>query len=314
MATILVTGSAGFIGFHTSMALLQRGDWVLGVDNLNDYYNPLLKRARLEAISQAYPEQFTFDQMDIVGQSIETLFSRNHIDRVIHLAAQAGVRYSLVNPTAYTHSNVNGFINILSLCQKYNIPLIYASTSSVYGGLDTVPFREDMILPEAKNYYAMTKRQNEQIAAMQSKIPTTGLRFFTVYGDYGRPDMFFTKFLNAKRHGERIEVFRNGRAYRDFTHVDDIVRGIMLASQYIGGNRIYNLAFGESRSLKDAVDLLDNGQRYSKIEWHEELPSCDIERTWADISKARTELGYVPKITLEDGISRLLSWYNREAL
>ncbi len=315
MSIILVTGCAGFIGYHTTVALLKQGHVVVGIDNLNEYYSPLIKQARLEMIHQLeFTDNFIFQKMDIAdADSVRRLFRSNKFHACINLAAQAGVRYSVVDPDSYIHSNVEGFKNILSNCALHKVPLVYASTSSVYGDSESMPFREDQKLGKPTNLYAETKQQNETMAYGVSKahgLPTTGLRFFTVYGPVGRPDMFFIKFLNAKKDGERIQVYNSGRMYRDFTYVSDIVDGIIAAmDRNKEGAKIYNLGFGESRCLLDAITLLDQGKGYSNVHYLDEMHPLDIPRTWADISLAKKELGFSPAVPLEDGVARLLSWY-----
>ncbi|MEJ2363196.1 MAG: NAD-dependent epimerase [Deltaproteobacteria bacterium] len=312
MKTYLVTGAAGFIGFHVSHALLERGDRVLGLDNLNDYYDVSLKEARLRLLQES--ERFTFYKEDLANrEGLTEVFRQNKIQVVCNMAAQAGVRYSLVNPFAYQSSNLEGFLNIIHLSQEHQVEnFVYASSSSVYGNNKKVPFSVQDRVDKPISLYAATKKANELVAHTYSHLyglPCSGLRLFTVYGPWGRPDMALFIFTKAISRNQPIEVYNFGKMRRDFTYVDDIVRGIMASMDRPVPYALYNL--GNSR----AVDLLyfieciekELGKKAEK----KMLPMQpgDVVETYADISESERDLGFQPTTKIEEGIASFISWY-----
>jgi UDP-glucuronate 4-epimerase len=293
---VFVTGAAGFIGYHSSRKLLDAGHDVFGFDNLNDYYSPAFKHARLDILARY--DRFSFARGDIGDEAALTKAWKGFMpDTVLHLAAQAGVRYSLENPRTYIHSNLVGFQNVIELARETRPNnLVYASSSSVYGGNERLPFRETDDVSKPISLYAASKISNELVARTYGhlfKLPTTGLRFFTVYGPYGRPDMALFKFAKAIRAGEPIDVYNNGKMVRDFT--------------YIG--QVYNLGRGQQVDLLRMIEVLE--ERLGKKSTRHMLPmqAGDVEATLSDVSKARTELGYDPKVTIEEGVSRFVDWF-----
>jgi len=309
---ILLTGSAGFIGFHTSKKLLERGDRVIGVDNFNEYYDVSLKNSR-NSILEKYPNYSVY-RVDIVDK--EKLFSiieKEKPDKVVNLAAQAGVRYSLENPFVYVQSNVVGFLNILEACRQFKIKhLVYASSSSVYGNNKKIPFSESDRVDEPISLYASTKKFNEEMAFTYHHLyglNVTGLRFFTVYGPYGRPDMAFFSFTKSILSGEGIKVFNQGKMKRDFTFVSDIVDGIILALDKNCSCEIFNLAKGDSENLLDFIEEIEkNCGKKAKKEFLPLQPG-DVVNTSADISKAKKILGYNPQVEIADGVKKFVEWY-----
>jgi UDP-glucuronate 4-epimerase len=316
---LLVTGAAGFIGMHASRALLERGHEVLGLDNLNAYYDPALKRARLEQL-KPHPK-FAFEKLDIAdAPAIEALFGAHRFDCVLHLAAQAGVRYSLENPMAYVTSNVAGFLNILEACRKSKIAhLVYASSSSVYGANTEMPFREEHRVDRPVSLYAATKRAGELMAESHSRLygtPCTGLRYFTVYGPWGRPDMAFFGFTRAILKGKPIRVFNRGELERDFTYVDDVVEATARIAERphpgAGGaerHRIFNVGYGSPILLVVFVRSPARAAgRKAVIEMAPMQPG-DVAATWASTDKLRAAIGYAPATPLDAGIERFVAWY-----
>jgi UDP-glucuronate 4-epimerase len=318
---VLVTGSAGFIGFHVSQALLARGEQVVGVDNLNSYYDPVLKRARLERL-QGKPG-FGFEQADIADLEAMTRLVRRHraaLTDVIHLAAQAGVRHSLKAPFDYVHANLVGHMVILETC-RHELPdlrhLVYASTSSVYGGNTKIPFAVEDRVDRPVSLYAATKRADELISHCYShlyRIPQTGLRFFTVYGPWGRPDMAAYLFADAIVHGRPITLYNRGEMERDFTYIDDITAGVLGALDRPPSGEgvphaIYNLGNHRPVALRRFVQVLEDalGLR-AEIELAP-LPPGDVVRTYADIEASRRDLGFEPRTTIEEGLPRFVAWY-----
>ena len=312
MKTYLVTGAAGFIGFHVSRALLARGDLVLGLDNLNDYYDVSLKEARLRLLQET--ERFTFYREDLANrEGLAKVFGQNRIQVVCNMAAQAGVRYSLVNPFAYQSSNLEGFLNIIHLSQEHQVEnFVYASSSSVYGNNKKVPFSVQDRVDNPISLYAATKKANELVAHTYSHIyglPCSGLRFFTVYGPWGRPDMALFIFTKAITRNQPIEVYNFGKMRRDFTYIDDIVQGVLASMDRPVPYALYNL--GNSR----AVDLLyfieciekELGKKAEK----KMLPMQpgDVVETYADISESERDLGFQPTTRIEEGIASFISWY-----
>lgn len=311
--TVLVTGAAGFIGYHTAEALLARGEQVVGIDDLNAYYDPRLKRARLERL--AGRKGFRFVEGDIAE---ETTFAGIACDRIVHLAAQAGVRYSLQNPRAYIRANLMGHLNVLELARGLGAELkhlVYASSSSVYGGNDKAPFSETDAVEKPVSLYAATKRSDELISYSYSHLyglAQTGLRFFTVYGPWGRPDMAYWLFTEALLSGKPIDVFAGGVLTRDFTYVDDIVTGILKvldAPPERGVNRIYNIGNSNPVSVNDFIATLERitGRTASR----NELPMQpgDVRATHADASALERDHGFRPSTGLEAGLQRFVDWY-----
>jgi UDP-glucuronate 4-epimerase len=310
--TILVTGAAGFIGYHVAAALLDRGETVIGYDNLNDYYAPQLKRSRLDLL---LPQpNFHFHAADICDfPRLEAIFQAQPIDRICHLAAQVGVRYSLKNPFAYQKSNLEGFQNVMELARQYQVKnFVYASSSSVYGGNTTLPFSEDQDVSKPISLYAATKRANELMAHSYAHLyglPCTGLRFFTVYGPSGRPDMAPILFCQAIFQELPIKVFNHGRMKRDFTYISDIVDGVLAALERPVAYDIINLARGETVLLTDFISGLEEAIGIAAIRQYEDIQPGDVRDTFGDIRWARHRLGYDPKVSVTEGIARLVAWY-----
>ena len=317
--TVLVTGVAGFIGFHVARALIARGERVVGVDNLVPYYSVELKRARLEQLDG--DGRFALHQADVAEAEAmaEVLAAHPRIDRVVHLAAQAGVRYSLENPQAYIRANVEGQLVILELCR--HLPglrhLVYASSSSVYGGNRTLPFSVDDRVDDPVSIYAATKRAGELMGHAYGHLfglPATGLRFFTVYGPWGRPDMSAYIFTRAIFDGKPIPVFNNGEMMRDFTYIDDIVHGVLAALDLPPGeagppHRLYNLGNHRSEPLMRLIGLIEQAVgRKAEIEFLPMQPG-DVKETYADIDSSRQDLGFHPETTIDEGIPRFVSWF-----
>ncbi len=322
--SILLTGAAGFIGFHVAAALLRRGERVLGIDNLNDYYDVRLKEARLAELGH-FPG-FDFARLDIADR--EAVFALVDADRdldgIIHLAAQAGVRYSLENPYAYIDANVMGTLVMLEAARRIDrlTGIVYASSSSVYGANRKQPFSVDNAVDQPVSLYAATKRSCELIAQTYAHLyglPATGLRFFTVYGPWGRPDMAYYLFTRAILAGEPIKVFNNGRMARDFTYIDDIVAGTLAAydrpavAAAEGGvpHRIYNLGNHRAEPLLDFIAVLERLLGRTARKELAPMQPGDVAESFADIESARRDLGYAPKTTIEAGLTRFVDWYRR---
>ena len=329
-SSILVTGAAGFIGFHVALRLLDRGDRVIGLDNVNDYYDVRLKQARLAQL--APHERFHFVKLDLSNRrGMQDLFAGESIRRVVHLAAQAGVRYSLANPHAYTESNIEGFINILEGCRLSNIEhLVYASSSSVYGGNTHMPFSTHDNVDHPVSLYAATKKANELMAhcyAHLYQLPCTGLRFFTVYGPWGRPDMALFIFTKAILEGKPIEVFNEGRMKRDFTYVDDIAEGVIRtldhpakADPTWSGDRptpetssaparIYNIGNHRPVALQHFIEVLERALGKKAEKKLMPLQPGDVPATYADIDDLTRDVGFKPTTSIEVGIPRFVKWY-----
>ena len=309
---ILVTGCAGFIGMHLSKALLEQGYDVIGVDNLNDYYDVRLKNDRLMILKKN--DHFNFTKLDISNkEAIESVFKSNSIDKVVNLAAQAGVRYSLENPNSYIDSNVLGFMNVLECCRHYKIKgLVYASSSSVYGGNVDIPFSVDHIVDTPLSIYAASKKANELMAYSYNHLfglKSTGLRFFTVYGPWGRPDMAMYIFAEKISKGEPIPVFNHGKMKRDFTYIDDIVSGVISSIENNFNFEIFNLGNNSSESLMDIVSLIESKIGKSAIINYEPMQLGDVTNTFADIEKSKLKLAFSPKTKIKEGISHFLDWY-----
>jgi UDP-glucuronate 4-epimerase len=320
---VLVTGVAGFIGFHVTQQLLARGDSVVGVDNLNDYYDVSLKRARLNRLTLQTFGKFDFHKMDVADKaSIQTLFATTKPHKVIHLAAQAGVRYSLENPHAYIDSNIQGFLNILEGCRDHYVDhLVYASSSSVYGGNTKTPFSVEDKVDHPLSLYGATKRANELMAHAYShlyKIPTTGLRFFTVYGPWGRPDMSLYLFTKNILEGKPIDIFNEGNHARDFTYIDDIATGVVKVSDVVRHTsplrdstpyKIYNIGNSCPVSLMDMINILEEELGVKAKKNFLPMQPGDVHTTFADIEDFRHDIGYEPKTDIVTGIAKFVQWY-----
>jgi len=327
---ILVTGAAGFIGYHVSRRLLDRGDEVVGVDNLNDYYDPTLKEARLAMLRDS--PRFQFERIDIGdSDAMQRVFAEHRPARVVHLAAQAGVRYSLTNPHAYTHSNVTGFLNVLEGCRANGVEhLVFASSSSVYGANTQQPFSEHQNVDHPVSLYAATKKANELMAHTYAHlfgIPCTGLRFFTVYGPWGRPDMALFKFTRGILAGEPIPVFNEGRMVRDFTYIDDVAEGVVRVVDSIAAPdprwssddpdparsrapyRVFNIGNNRPVELLEYISVLEEqlGTK-AKMELLPIQPG-DVPSTMADVSELERAVGFRPATTVRDGIASFVKWY-----
>jgi UDP-glucuronate 4-epimerase len=322
---ILVTGAAGFIGFHVVLNLLSRGDTVIGVDNLNDYYDVSLKHARLDEIAK-HPNasQFNFIKLDLADiNATAQLFQQESPERVVHLAAQAGVRYSLENPNAYVQSNLVAFTNVLEGCRHNKIQhLVYASSSSVYGGNTKLPFSESDTVDHPVSLYAATKKANELMAHTYSHLygfPTSGLRFFTVYGPWGRPDMSPFLFADAILNNRSIKVFNHGDMMRDFTYIDDIVEGVVRvldkpATAIAGSSvpyRLFNIGNSQPEKLMDFIGMLEKA--FNKEVKKDFLPmqAGDVKATYADTFALEAWVDFKPKTSLKFGIQKFADWYKR---
>ncbi len=312
MEKILVTGASGFIGMHICKNLLSDGFIIYGIDNMNDYYDSTLKEARLKILSEY--ENFTFKKLDICdSESVDSLFKEFKPSKVVNLAAQAGVRYSLENPDAYIQSNIVGFANIIEACKKNKVNgLIYASSSSVYGGNEDIPFSEKDNVDKPVSIYAASKKSNELMAYAYSHLyglRTTGLRFFTVYGPWGRPDMAIYLFTEKIYNGEPIMVFNHGNMERDFTYIDDIVNGVRKAVDRNYECDIFNLGNNHSENLMNMIKVIEaNLDIDAKLHFKDIQPG-DVEKTFANIDYAKDKLNYSPKISIYDGIPKFISWY-----
>ena len=310
--TILVTGAAGFIGFYLSKSLLDDGFSVVGVDNLNDYYDINLKKERLAQIGNY--ENFIFKEVDISNRNkIKEVFLKFKPFKVINLAAQAGVRYSIENPYAYLDSNLVGFLNIIELCRHNNVEgLIYASSSSVYGSNTKIPFDVGDKTDNPISLYAATKKSNELIASTYSHLyglNTTGLRFFTVYGPWGRPDMAYYIFTTNIINKKAISVFNNGKMKRDFTYIDDIISGLRAAIDKNYKCEIFNLGNNKSENLMNFINLIESELKIKAEIKFKPMQPGDVKETYAEISKSTSMLSYKPTISIEDGVKKFIVWY-----
>jgi UDP-glucuronate 4-epimerase len=321
---ILVTGAAGFIGFHVARRLLAEGHTVVGLDNLNSYYDPALKQARLN-ILQGEP-RFAFEHIDLANrESTARLLAKQRFAKVVHLAAQAGVRYSIDHPHAYADANLEGFVNVLEGCRHHGCGhLIYASSSSVYGANTKLPFSVDDRTDHPVSLYAATKKANELMAHSYSHLydlPTTGLRFFTVYGPWGRPDMAIFLFTKAILAGTPIRLFNHGRMQRDFTYIDDVTRGILRLIDHVpkgyeeGGEagrvpaRIYNIGNNRPEELMHVVAVLENALGREAIKEMLPMQPGDVLATYADIDDLTRDVDFRPQTSIEDGIRAFVAWY-----
>ena len=333
--TILVTGAAGFIGAALSKRLLLQGDRVVGIDNLNDYYNPSLKLARIQQLEAAAGNSsWRFERCSLEdGEALRLLFESEAPQVVVNLAAQAGVRYSLENPLAYIHSNILGFAQVLECCRNFDIKnLIYASSSSVYGGNKNLPFNEQQPVNHPVSFYAATKKSNELMAHSYSHlygIPSTGLRFFTVYGPWGRPDMAPMLFARAILTGMPIKVFNHGKMQRDFTYIDDIVEGIVRCIEKpattnqefdplnpdpataASPHRLFNIGNSNPVNLLQFIEILEHELGRKAIKIFEPMPSGDVVSTAADTQALEKWIKFKPSVAIEDGVRRFAHWYQQ---
>ncbi|MCP8893257.1 GDP-mannose 4,6-dehydratase [Sphingomonas faeni] len=323
---VLVTGAAGFIGFHVSCHLLARGDTVLGIDSLNDYYDVALKQARLAELGKL-GDGFAFKQVDFSDHvALDVALDGEDFDRIVHLGAQAGVRYSIENPRAYLQANLAGHLNMIEIGRNRQVKhLVYASSSSVYGGNDALPFRVEDRADQPLSLYAATKKADELMSETYAhlyRIPQTGLRFFTVYGPWGRPDMAMWLFTKAIFDGRPIDVFGEGRMRRDFTYIDDIVAGVVAcldsppaddgvakAGGSVSPHRIYNIGNNRSEDLGEMIALIEQAcGRPAECRMLPMQPG-DVRDTFADIGAIQRDLGYEPRTSIADGVPRFVNWY-----
>lgn len=327
---ILITGAAGFVGFHLSNALMDNGMDIIGLDNMNDYYDVKLKEDRLSILKEK--TAFTFYEADLKNKKdVDDLFEKEKPTHVIHLAAQAGVRYSIENPYAYVDSNLIGFMNILEACRHFPVEhLLYASSSSVYGGNTIAPFSTNHNVDHPVSLYAATKKSNELMAHTYShlyKIPTTGLRFFTVYGPYGRPDMAYFSFTQNILAGKAIKVFNHGNMERDFTYIDDIVEGIMKLvdrapqpneewdesegdiSESFAPYKIYNIGNNNPVKLMRFIKALESALGKEAVKEYMEMQPGDVKRTYAEMSDLEKDINFKPTTSIEDGLAKFVNWY-----
>ena len=327
---ILLTGAAGFIGMHTALRLLAQGNVVVGVDNLNDYYDVGLKRARLAQLTSH--SNFRFIQLDIADRTtMETLFATENFQRVIHLAAQPGVRYSLKNPHAYIQSNIVGLTNILEGCRHNRVEhLVYASSSSVYGANTNMPFSVHDNVDHPVSLYAATKKAGELMAHSYShlyNLPTTGLRFFTVYGPWGRPDMSPSLFVGAILRGDSIDVFNQGKMQRDFTYIDDIVEGVVHVLDHVAAPnpafdtnasdpgtsyapyRVYNIGNHQPVELTTFIETIERATDRQAVKNFLPMQAGDVVATYADVADLKRDVGFEPKTPLAEGIAKFVAWY-----
>jgi UDP-glucuronate 4-epimerase len=320
---VLVTGAAGFIGMHVARALLERGETVVGADNLNDYYDPALKRARLATLEGR--SGFAFERVELSDrEAVFALFDAHPgIDRIVHLAAQAGVRYSLIDPYAYVRSNVMGHLVMMEAARRVEDlrHFVYASSSSVYGGNEKLPFAVGDRVDDPVSLYAATKRSDELMSACYARLyglPATGLRFFTVYGPWGRPDMSPWLFTEAILRGRPIRVFNGGAMRRDFTYIDDVVEGVLAAldtppTDPARLHRLYNLGNDRAEELVDFIAAIEAACGRIADKTYEPMQPGDVEATWADLTESRRDLGYDPKIRIADGVPRFVAWFREYA-
>ncbi|GAB0056092.1 UDP-N-acetylglucosamine 4-epimerase [Candidatus Magnetaquicoccaceae bacterium FCR-1] len=330
MGKVLVTGAAGFIGSHLSLALLERGDRVVGLDNLNDYYDVNLKQARLDRLTRH--TGFTHARLDLQDRAgMEALFERERFDGVVNLAAQAGVRYSLINPMSYVESNLVGFTHLLEGCRHTGVQhLVFASSSSVYGANETMPFSVHQNVDHPLSLYAASKKANELMAhtyAHLFRLPVTGLRFFTVYGPWGRPDMALFLFTRAMLEGRPIDVFNEGRMRRDFTYIDDIVAGVVKVLDRIptpdpdwtgtrpdpasssAPYRIYNIGNNQPVELMEYIAALEDALGMTAQKNFLPMQPGDVPATWADVDDLERDVGFRPRTPVREGVRRFVAWY-----
>ena len=322
----LVTGAAGFIGHHLIERLVSRGDTVTGIDNVNDYYSTQLKRDRIARVQERAGNAFTFIQVDFADHAaLDEALAQHRFDGIVHLGAQAGVRYSIEHPRAYVQSNLVGHLNLLELAREREVPMTYASSSSVYGGNATLPFRVEDRVDHPLSLYAATKKSDELMSETYAnlyRIPLTGLRFFTVYGPWGRPDMAMWIFTKAIFEGKPIPVFNNGDMRRDFTYIDDIITGIVACvdnpppddgEPKAGGSRnphrLYNIGNHRSEDLMGMIGLIEQACGLEAIKEMHPMQPGDVQETYADIAAIQNDLGFEPKTRIEQGVPRFVAWY-----
>jgi len=323
---ILITGGAGFIGYSCAVRLLARGDEVVAIDNLNDYYTVQLKHDRLADLQARFGDRFRFHTVDFADHSaLDAALEGEAFDGIIHLGAQAGVRYSIENPRAYVQANLVGHLNLLEVARARKVPMVYASSSSVYGGNDTLPFRVEDRVDHPLSLYAATKKADELMSETYAhlyRLPLTGLRFFTVYGPWGRPDMAMWIFTKAIMAGKPIPVFNNGDMFRDFTFIDDIVSGVIAcidtpplddgalkAGGSKGPHRLYNIGNHRCEKLTDMIALIEDAcDKKAIIEFHP-MQAGDVRETYADISAISSDLGYAPTTAISEGVPKFVEWY-----
>ena len=327
MTTTLITGAAGFIGSSVAHRLLARGDRVIGIDVVNDYYDPTLKQARLQRLTDTYPDRFSFIRVDFADMDALTqALAGREFEGIVHLGAQAGVRYSIENPHAYVQSNLVGHLNLMEVARHRKAPhMVYASSSSVYGGNKTLPFRVEDRVDHPLSLYAATKKADELMSETYAnlyRMPQTGLRFFTVYGPWGRPDMAMWIFTKAMFAGEPIPVFGEGNMERDFTYIDDIVTGVVAAldnpppddgQEKAGGSfgphRLYNIGNNRSEHLGRMIDLLEECVGKPAIRDYKPMQDGDVRKTAADISAIQRDLGFEPSTPIDVGVPKFVDWY-----
>ena len=321
MRKVLITGVAGFIGYHLAKRLIAENIFVIGIDNMNDYYSVELKKDRLKNIGER--DNFLFIEASIENMDVlEDCFKNYRPDIVINLAAQAGVRYSIENPKAYIDSNIIGFFNMLECCRRYPVKhLIFASSSSVYGANKKVPYSTKDKVDTPVSLYAATKKTDELLAYSYSKlykIKTTGLRFFTVYGPFGRPDMAYFSFTDKIMNDKSIQIFNNGDMYRDFTYIDDIIEGIVRLLDYIPKEdennayyKIYNIGNNNPVKLMDFINILEESLGRSAKKEYLPMQLGDVYQTYADIEELKRDTGFAPKTKLSDGINKFVEWYKK---
>src|SRR3954451_9536274 len=325
--TVLVTGSAGFIGAATARALLDRGQEVIGIDNLNHYYDPALKQARLDNLGRQFGNRFRFEQLDFAdAAALNRLADEHRFEGIVHLGAQAGVRYSIENPAAYVQSNLVGHCNMLELARERRPRhMVYASSSSVYGGNKSLPFRVEDRVDHPLSLYAATKKSDELLSesyASLYRLPLTGLRFFTVYGPWGRPDMAMWIFTKALFAGEPLPLFNGGEMRRDFTYIDDIVRGVIACldgppaddgQTKAGGSTsphaLYNIGNHRSEDLMRVVELLEAASGRKALLDPQPMQIGDVKETFADISAIERDHGFHPETTIDEGVPQFVAWY-----
>ena len=324
---VLVTGAAGFIGAATAHALLERGDEVVGIDSLNGYYDPALKRSRLARLAQQYGNRFRFERVDFADAAeLKRVTDEIALDVIVHFGAQAGVRYSLENPAAYIQSNLVGHANMLELARnRQPRHMVYASSSSVYGGNKSLPFRVEDRVDHPLSLYAATKKADELLSESYAnlyRLPMTGLRFFTVYGPWGRPDMAMWIFTKALYEGGPLPLFNRGEMRRDFTYIDDIIRGVLACvdspplddgKEKAGGSlaphALYNIGNSRSEDLMRVVELLEQETGRKALLDPQPMQIGDVKETFADISAIERDFGFEPRTTIEQGIPRFVAWY-----
>jgi UDP-glucuronate 4-epimerase len=325
--TTLVTGAAGFIGFHVARRLMDRGERVIGIDNVNDYYSVQLKRDRIAKQSADYGDSFRFLELDFAdSRGLNESLAGEDFTKIVHLGAQAGVRYSIENPHAYVQSNLVGHLNMMEIARHRQAPhFVYASSSSVYGGNDTLPFRVEDRVDHPLSLYAATKKADELMSETYAhlyRLPQTGLRFFTVYGPWGRPDMAMWLFTKAIFEGRPIDVFGEGNMRRDFTYIDDIVTGIVAAldnpppddgNEKAGGSkgphRLYNIGNHRSEELTRMIDLIEQACGRKAERRLLPMQPGDVRDTYADISAIERDLGFAPATCIDKGVPRFVDWY-----